>query len=308
VRYIPDLLSLSEAREFIMPSGLSLSEAGDDITRAMREGKIRSKRAIERVTFRGQAVQPEVFRRTTVKDGNTFRLLVPADLASEDLDWENSRPRKPWPLGEGYFAHIARLELWRRDLERVFRVNEAPKEKHGTASQPSASEPAERRNLDDADEVEQQIDQRNDADDGDDGADDVGQERRQRQHLRDIVDEPQHDADDEDVHEERDQLDEIVESRGEARSRASRTAAKASVASRREKAEKWREWVTAHAPAMRLKHPTATQEDLADKLIAQATKEGIELPQRKTLVTHLSALERACKLPKRTTSSRTPRS
>ena len=96
----------------------------NDITRALREGKIRFKRAIERVTFRGHAVHPETFRRRP-SDRNRFRLRVPADLAPEDLDWENSRPRRPWPLGQGYFAHIARLELSRRDLERVFSLVEA---------------------------------------------------------------------------------------------------------------------------------------------------------------------------------------
>jgi hypothetical protein len=122
LRYSPDLHSLSEAREFLIASGLSASEAETDICRALREGKIRSKHAIELVTVRDHAVHPETFRRL---DRSRFRLCVPADLAPEDLDWENSRPRRPWPLGEGYFAHIARLELSRRDLERVFSVVEA---------------------------------------------------------------------------------------------------------------------------------------------------------------------------------------
>jgi hypothetical protein len=77
------------------------------------------------VTFRGHIVDPELFRRMTFKDGNRFRLRVPADLVPEDMDWENSRPRRPWPFGEGYFAHIARLELSRRDLEKVFSLIEA---------------------------------------------------------------------------------------------------------------------------------------------------------------------------------------
>lgn len=243
MRYPPNWLSLSEARELLIASGLSAREAETDICRALREG-IRSRRAFERVTFRGHTVAPELFRLMTVRDGNRFRLRVPADLAPEDLDWENSRPRRPWPLGEGYLAHIGRLELWRRPLERVFRVNEEPKEKHGSASQPSATEPAEPRNLDDTDEFEPRIDQGNNADDGDDDADDVGEGRRQRQHLRDIVDKPQRDADDADL----DQRGEIVEPRREARSQASRTAARASVASRREKAEKWKEWVTVRWP------------------------------------------------------------
>jgi hypothetical protein len=276
VRYIPDWLSLSEARELPVASGHSASEAETDICRALREGKIRFRRAFERVTFRGHTVDPEVFRRMTFKDPSRFRLLVPTDLTTGEMDWENSQPRKPWPLGEGYFAHIARLELSSGDIERVLRLRvgevptetptpqeapqeesqkatppeEAPEEKPGAALQPSA-----------ADEV---------------------------------VSQPS--------------AAEIDEIHSEARSRAAQKAGRASGAARRAQAMPWKAWVTAQAPAMRLKHPTATQEDLADKLIAQATKEGIELPQRKTVVTHLSTLERADKLHKRTTASRTPRS
>ena len=125
MRYTPNWLSLSEARELLIASGLLASEAETDLTRALRETKIHFKRAIKGVTFRGHAVQPEVFRQMTVRDGNRFRLRVPADLAPNDLDWDNSRPGRPWPLGEGYLAHIARLELSRSDLEREFRLVEA---------------------------------------------------------------------------------------------------------------------------------------------------------------------------------------
>ena len=140
MRYIPDLLSLSEARELLIASGLSAREAEIDITRALRERKIQFKRAIERVTFRGHAVDPEIMRRMTFEDGNRFRLRVPADLAAEDLDWDSSRPRRPWPLGKGYVAHIARLELSRRHLEKAFSLVEAkaPNEARGEASQADA--------------------------------------------------------------------------------------------------------------------------------------------------------------------------
>jgi hypothetical protein len=138
VRYIPDLLSLSEARELAMRSGHSASEAETDISRALREGKIRFRRAFEQVTFRGRTVDPELFRRMTFEDRNRFRLRVPADLAPEDLDWENSRPGRPWPLGEGYFAHIARLELSRRDLEKVFSLVKTKASAREEASQAEA--------------------------------------------------------------------------------------------------------------------------------------------------------------------------
>jgi flagellar biosynthesis GTPase FlhF len=140
VRYPPNWLSLLEARELPIASGISAREAETDITRALREGTIRSERAFEQVTFRGHTVDPELFRRMTVEDRNRFRLRVPADLAAEDLDWDSSRPRRPWPLGEGYFAPIAWLELSRGDLEKVFSLveAEASNEKREEASQAGA--------------------------------------------------------------------------------------------------------------------------------------------------------------------------
>jgi hypothetical protein len=304
VRYIPDWLSLSEARELIVANGQhSLSEAETDITLAVRDRKIAwlASGEIRVTTIAGRVLHPQSPAITSLKRQGLWRISPPGDLAPGDLDFETSAPRKPF-VAPGLYVHIARVKLSSRDLKGVFRIIEPPKEKHGTASRPNATEPAEPRNLDDTDQAERQIDQGNDDDDGDDDADDLGERMRHRQRLRDRVDEPPHDAD-EDVEEERDQSGKIVKPRGEPRSRASRTAAEASVASRRKKAEKWREWVTAQAPGMRLKHPTATQEDLADKLIAQATKEGTELPQRKTVVTHLSFLERAGKLLSRTTDA-----
>jgi hypothetical protein len=125
VRYRTGRLSLSEARPLLMASGLSMSEAETDICRALRERKIRFRHALERVTFRGHTVDPELFRRMTFKDRNRFRLCVPTDLAPGDMDWENSRALRPWQLGEGYFAHIARIELSRTDLEKVFSPVEA---------------------------------------------------------------------------------------------------------------------------------------------------------------------------------------
>jgi len=139
VRYIPDLLSLSEARELAIASGHSMSEAETDICRALREKSIRSRRAFERVTFRGYTVDPELFGRMAFEDGNRFS-LARAGRPGTRGPWENSRPRKPWPLGEGYFAHIARLELSRRDLERVLSLVEAKtsNEALGEASQADA--------------------------------------------------------------------------------------------------------------------------------------------------------------------------
>jgi type III secretion system FlhB-like substrate exporter len=95
---------------------------------------------------------------------------------------------------------------------------------------------------------------------------------------------------------------EIEKRRSEARSRAAQQAGTANAKKRRDHAKLWRDWVADHAPDIRKMHPTLTQEDLADKLIAQATEEKVEIPERKTVVAHLSALERDGKLRKRTRS------
>jgi hypothetical protein len=272
VRYIPDWLSLSETRELQMASGHSVFEAETDICRALGEGKIRFSCAFERVTFRGHTVDPELFRQMTFKDPSRFRLRVPTHLAPGNMDWESSRPRDPWRLGEDYFAHIARLELSRADSEKVLRlwVGEASTETPTPEESPQ--------------EESQEA---------------TSPEKKPRPAL-------QPSAADETVSEP--SAAEIDKIHSEARSRTAQKAGRARGAARRTQAMQWKAWVTAQAPAMRFKHPTATQEDLADKLIARATKEGIELPQRKTVVVHLSALERADKLHQRTSASRTSRS
>ena len=96
--------------------------------------------------------------------------------------------------------------------------------------------------------------------------------------------------------------EEVEGRRSEARSRAAQEAGKANAKKRRHNAKLWRDWVADHAPGVRRIHPTLTQEDLADKLVAKATEEKVENPGRKTLVAHLSALERAGKLRKRSRS------
>ena len=96
--------------------------------------------------------------------------------------------------------------------------------------------------------------------------------------------------------------DEIEKLHREARTAFGRPGGKASTKTRRKKAELWKTWVTAQAPSMRGKHPTSAQEDLADKLIALAVTEKVDVPDRTAVVKHLSALEQTGKLSARTRS------
>jgi hypothetical protein len=78
----------------------------------------------------------------------------------------------------------------------------------------------------------------------------------------------------------------------EAKSLSAKHAGKARGKQRRAKAETWKKWVTNRAPSKRLKNRMLTQEDLADLLIKQAEDKRVEVPERKTIVAHLSRLEK----------------
>jgi hypothetical protein len=78
----------------------------------------------------------------------------------------------------------------------------------------------------------------------------------------------------------------------EAKSLSAKHAGKARGKQRRAKAEVWKRWVADRAPSARAEHRGFTQEDLADLLIKQALAERVEVPERKTVVAHLSCLQR----------------
>jgi hypothetical protein len=78
----------------------------------------------------------------------------------------------------------------------------------------------------------------------------------------------------------------------EAKSLSAKRAGKELGKQRRAKAEVWKKWVADTAPSARAEHRGFTQEDLADLLIRQALTERVEVPERKTVVAHLSRLQR----------------
>jgi hypothetical protein len=127
VRYIPDWLSLAESRDLLVADGQhSRSEAEADITLAMRDRKIawRSADKIVVTTFAGRILHPQSPAILNLRRQGRWRISTPRDLAPGDLDFETSAPRKPW-IAPGLYVHIGRLELSRRDLERVFFLVEA---------------------------------------------------------------------------------------------------------------------------------------------------------------------------------------
>ncbi len=89
-RYGPPWERLPDAVNRVMATGLSEAEAKSDLCRAIsdRAVKIRlqpGKNPITGMTSHG-----------TVLDGEDVE--IPVSLSAEDVDWNNSRPRKTWPV------------------------------------------------------------------------------------------------------------------------------------------------------------------------------------------------------------------
>jgi hypothetical protein len=127
-RYRPDWISLLEARQHLVVTGVSLYDAEADITLAIRDRKIRlvaPQNKITITTFHGAIVDPLNPAVLSLKRQGQWRLSCPENLSPGDLDFENSGSRKPW-LYPGFHGHISSgLRLWFSDLLRVFRLDEA---------------------------------------------------------------------------------------------------------------------------------------------------------------------------------------
>jgi hypothetical protein len=275
--YEPARLTLSEALQMLAASGLTEAEAKADVCRALREGKIRLKPVLERVTFHGATVDPETMRQMIFQDRNRFRLLIPTNLAPSDIDWKKSRPKKPWPYGEGYFAHIARLELSANDAREAFglgRADEpskraAPAGPRGEASPPSAADPEDIARP---------------------SSEAIGDGEGNPELIAPVAARESEVA----AHE----TSPIADPEGSHSQTSQQKAAIALAVIRRKKAEQWKTWVTDEAPKIRPADPTLkfTQEQLADKLIALAIKQGIDIPEQGSVVKHLSAMKKAGQL------------
>jgi hypothetical protein len=137
--YVPAWEWLSVTRDRVMAAaGLSKDEAQQIICRAIAD---------RNVNIRGQlnkhATKP--MRASNVLEGRNFE--IPTTLNPEDLDWEQSRPVKPWVVLRGAFDpagywDLKRIELSQADVTNTFctteqageSVRRAPSETGATSS------------------------------------------------------------------------------------------------------------------------------------------------------------------------------
>ena len=78
----------NDAIKPLMAGGRSKQVAQTDLCRAMADGAVRIRSQLERHTTNGFTAAG------TVLQGTNFQ--IPPKITPEDLDWEGSRPLKPW--------------------------------------------------------------------------------------------------------------------------------------------------------------------------------------------------------------------
>ena len=152
--YDPDWLSLLDARERLKVMGAEEAEAETAICLALGDRKLRPRWTLEKMTYAptGAALSPTYVLEREFKEGIKLRLAIPADLKPADIDWDNSRPLRPWPYGPWQYrllAHVAKLMISRATFGEVFPLKdadasvspaEAKSEAHEEASPPKVSE------------------------------------------------------------------------------------------------------------------------------------------------------------------------
>jgi hypothetical protein len=123
--YVSVWEKLSEARSHVMANtGCSREEAEADICRAIAERAVRVQAKLGR-----QAPPGRMTSRDTFLKGEDFR--IPTSLKSEDLDWQKSRPLKPWMVPREAFKqhgywNLEWIEVFKTDVTNV--LCSAPKE------------------------------------------------------------------------------------------------------------------------------------------------------------------------------------
>jgi hypothetical protein len=93
--YIPQWESLSNAAKRVSKvANISEAEARTSICQAVADGVIKIRAKLDEQTIRHLTSRE-------VLEGSCFR--IPTNLHPEHLDWENSRPLKPWDVRRGSF-------------------------------------------------------------------------------------------------------------------------------------------------------------------------------------------------------------
>jgi hypothetical protein len=116
--------------------GLSKDEAQTDICRAIADGVIKIRGKLERHTTRHSRAS------NTVLEGEDFH--IPTGIEPKDLDWERSRPVKPWMVRRGAFEpsgswDLAWIKLSRTDVTNILC---AAKERGESTQHASSETPA----------------------------------------------------------------------------------------------------------------------------------------------------------------------
>jgi len=115
VTYTDKWERLSDALNRVMRStDLSREQAETDICRAMADGAIEFRARLASHVNGLQKSHQEV-------DGSDVR--IPTQLKPHDLDWQKSRPTKPWPIGalsrhRSGLWHLEWIELSKGDVTR----------------------------------------------------------------------------------------------------------------------------------------------------------------------------------------------
>jgi hypothetical protein len=120
-RYISIWDRLADAVRCGMAAGHTEAEAQSDLCHAICD------RAVKLRVHLGKSATTPMTSRGTVVDGEDVE--IPPQLSAGDIDWNNSRPLKPWPLRRermprltraGCCWHIERMEVSRNDVTRLF--------------------------------------------------------------------------------------------------------------------------------------------------------------------------------------------
>ena len=94
--YHPNWQSLSDAAKHVVAlTACSQVEAETDICSAIADGAINLRGKLKRRLSTNQTAVGTTLERTAFQ--------IPTDLGRSDLDWEKSRPLRPWIVQRGHF-------------------------------------------------------------------------------------------------------------------------------------------------------------------------------------------------------------
>jgi hypothetical protein len=108
---------LPDAINFLMAAGRPKEVAQTDLCRAIADGAVGFRGKLGRHANKGFSASG------TVLQGTNFQ--IPPEIKPEDLDWEGSRPVKPWPVPRGSFSlpgpwYLEWIEVSMTDVTNVF--------------------------------------------------------------------------------------------------------------------------------------------------------------------------------------------